>query len=71
MAFNLPETPVNTVILVAAAGILGVSVFVIKKKSDDHQHLIDSTTETKKIDADIQANMLTILKDMTTRDKEL
>lgn len=63
--FNLPDVPVNTVITVAATGVLSVTAFIIKKKSDDHQHLVNSHTEVKKIDADMQQNMLNILKEMT------
>lgn len=65
--FNLPDVPVNTVITVAATSFLGVAAFVVKKKSDDAQHLVNNYTEMKKVDADMQQNMLTILKEMTSK----
>lgn len=65
--FNLPDTPINSAVVVAATGVLTVTAYAIKKRSQDHQHLINAHTETKKVDAEQQANMLNILKEMTSK----
>jgi hypothetical protein len=62
--FNLPNTPVNSVIAGATIGVLAVTAFIAKKKSDDQQHLVNAHVEMKKTDADMQANMLNIIKEM-------
>lgn len=64
---NLPETPVTSGAVLVGVGVLVVTGYFIKKSSDDRQHLIDTTLETKKIDAEQQALMLSRLQEMTTK----
>lgn len=59
--------PVNTAATVVATGVLAVTAYVVKKRSADHQHLINNHTETKKVDAEMQSTMLNILKEMTVK----
>lgn len=65
--FNLPDTPVNSVIAGATIGVLTVTAYFAKKKSEDQQHLVNTHLEMKRVDAEQQANMLTILKEMTSK----
>jgi hypothetical protein len=64
---TLPDTPINSSVVVAVSGVLTVVGYFVKKSSDDRQHLVNATLETKKIDADMQANMLNVMKEMTTK----
>lgn len=59
--------PINTAATVVASGVLAVTAYVIKKRSQDQQHLVDSHTEAKKVDAEMQSTMLNILKEMTSK----
>lgn len=59
--------PVTTAATVVATGVLAVTAYVVKKRSADHQHLIDNHTETKRVDAEMQSNMLNVLKEMTSK----
>ena len=59
--------PVTTAATVVATGVLAVTAYVVKKRSADHQHLIDNHTKVKNVDAEMQSNMLNILKEMTTK----
>lgn len=64
---NLPETPVTSGAVLVGVGVLAITGYFIKKSSDDRQHLINTTLETKKIDAEQQTAMLTKLQEMTTK----
>lgn len=64
---QLTSLPVAIVASTAVAGVLGVTAFVVKTKSNDHQHLIDAHTKALEIDAEKQSNMLTVMKEMTTK----
>lgn len=63
---NLPDTPVTTLITVASAGVLGVTAYFVKKSSDDRKHLVNSHLRMKEIDAEVQANVLNQIKEITT-----
>lgn len=64
---NLPETPVTSGAVLVGVGVLAVTGYFIKKSSDDRQHLINTSLETKKIDAEQQALMLTRMQEMTNK----
>lgn len=65
--FNLPNTPVNSAVIMVSAGVLGVTGYFVRKSSSDRQHLIDAQLKMKEIDAEQQANTLSILKEMATK----
>lgn len=65
--FSLPNTPINSALTAVAAGVLTVTAYFAKKRSEDHQHLVDTHLEMKKIDAESQANMLNSIKELTTK----
>jgi hypothetical protein len=55
---NLPETPVNSSVILAATGLFAVTGYFIKKSSNDRQHLVNANLEAKKIDAQMQAEVM-------------
>lgn len=61
---NLPDTPVNSSVLLAATGVFACTAFFIKKSSNDRQHLVNANLEAKKIDAAIQSE---VMKHLTSK----
>jgi len=62
MITNLPDTPVNSTVLIAAVGVFAVAGFFVKKSSDDRQHLANANLEAKRIDAQMQTEVITALR---------
>lgn len=54
---NLPDTPINSTVLLAATAVAGVAAYMIKRGSEDRQHqanvnleVIRLVTDTPKVD---------------------
>lgn len=46
---NLPDTPINSTVLLATAGLAGVAAYMIKRGSSDRQHQANVNLEIVKI----------------------
>lgn len=52
---NLPDTPINSTVLLATAAVAGVAAYMIKRSSADRQHQANVNLEILKIAADTKA----------------